>query len=373
MKTSVSMTALGELMVSQQESVDPSAYLSEVFELFSIPAYDSRKPDIVEGSAIGSAKKVVNPDDVLLSRIVPHIRRAWVVPNASGRRQIASSEWIVFRSPKFQPSYLRHLLMSDVFHAKFMNTVAGVGGSLLRARPAFVAQIQIPLPPLPEQKRIADILDRADAIRRKRHGFITEAHDFLTSLFLKTFGSPQHNPHSFRELPFGDVVENCDSRRVPLKQSDRDKRDGIYPYYGSVGIIDYLDDYLFDGDYLLISEDGKHLESRNRPIACLALGKFWVNNHAHVLAANGTVLLPYLARYMELKHIREFVTGIDQFKLNRGSLDRIPVAVPPMDRQLSFVAKEKHVLQMIGRSEVALKTAEDLFNSLVQRAFKGEL
>jgi type I restriction enzyme S subunit len=233
--------------------------------------------------------------------------------------------------------------------------------------------LAIPLPPLTEQKRIADILDKADSIRRKRQQSIKVAYDFLTSLFVKTFGSPQHNPHGYPIHPFGNVVENCDSRRVPLKQSDRDKRDGVYPYYGAVGIIDFLDDFLFDGDYLLISEDGKHLESRNRPIACLATGKFWVNNHAHVLAANGTVLLPYLARYMELKHIREFVTGIDQFKLNRSSLDRIPVAVPPMDTQLAFVAIEKHVLQIIAKSELAMANAETMFNSLRQRAFKGEL
>ena len=181
MSAIIDMTPLEELMAARQETVNPSAYLDEVFELFSIPAYDKQVPDVVAGSEIGSAKKVVEPGDVLLSRIVPHIRRAWVVPKANGKRQIGSGEWIVFRSRRFYPNYLRHLLMSNVFHAQFMNTVAGVGGSLLRARPAFVAQINIPLPPLSEQKRIADILDKADTIRRKLREAIRDAKALFVS------------------------------------------------------------------------------------------------------------------------------------------------------------------------------------------------
>jgi type I restriction enzyme M protein len=110
---------------------------------------------LLRGSEIGSQKKVVAPGDVLLSRIIPHIRRAWVVrENSDGRRQIASTEWIVFSSEEVVPGFLRQLLVSDFFHVSFMQTITGVGGSLSRANPAAVGEIKIPLPPLEVQKEI---------------------------------------------------------------------------------------------------------------------------------------------------------------------------------------------------------------------------
>jgi len=137
------MVPLGDLMASRVPSLDPSKYPKEVFELWSIPAFDTGQPEITEGANIGSSKKCVEPNDVLLSRIVPHIRRAWVVSKSQNEmRQLASSEWIVFRDESFYPDYLRHALTSDSFHSRFMQTVAGVGGSLLRARPDGVKKRQ---------------------------------------------------------------------------------------------------------------------------------------------------------------------------------------------------------------------------------------
>src|SRR5216684_3907316 len=145
------MIILEEIMACRNGSVDPASFPNEVFDLYSIRAFDNGEPEVVCGNTIGSTKQVVHPGDVLLSRIVPHIRRAWVVGENQGRRLIASGEWIVFRSKRFHPRFLRHALMSDKFHAQFMQTVAGVGGSLLRARPAQVATIRIPFPTFPEQ------------------------------------------------------------------------------------------------------------------------------------------------------------------------------------------------------------------------------
>lgn len=139
--------SLGDLALRKGGSVDPKKHLVELFELYSIPAFDSGAPEVVIGAEIGSSKKAVQPNDVMISRIVPHIRRACVVGQANRHRQIASSEWIIFRSERIWPQYLRWVLVGDVFHSAFMRTVSGVGGSLLRARPAEVFKISIPLPP----------------------------------------------------------------------------------------------------------------------------------------------------------------------------------------------------------------------------------
>ena len=154
-KTDYPLVRLGDLMPNAIPSIDPSKFPDEVFELWSIPAFDSGVPEVCEGRAIGSQKKCVMPGDVLVSKIVPHIRRSWVVKsNDHGRRQIASGEWITFRGARAAPQFLARFLVSDVFHSQFMQTVTGVGGSLLRANPEAVRSIQIPLPPLEVQKEI---------------------------------------------------------------------------------------------------------------------------------------------------------------------------------------------------------------------------
>jgi type I restriction enzyme S subunit len=185
--SATSMVAVGELMVSRGGSVDPLKFPNEAFDLYSIPAFDAGAPEIATGSSIGSTKQIVQPNDVLLSKIVPHIRRAWVVGGDRGRRLIGSGEWIVFRDKRILPEYLRHVLVGDPFHAQFMQTVSGVGGSLLRARPAFVAAIQIPVPPLEEQRRIAAILDQAETLRTQRRAALAELDALFASLQQRAF------------------------------------------------------------------------------------------------------------------------------------------------------------------------------------------
>ena len=177
-----SRAPIGQAMVKRNGSVDPSKSPDESFDLYSIPAYDRRTPDVVTGAEIGSAKQIVEPGDVLLSKIVPHIRRAWIVGAANGRRLIASGEWMVFRSEAVDANWLRHLLLSDRFHREFMATVAGVGGSLLRARPAQVAQISIPIPPIEEQRRIAAVLDQLDTLRLDYLEAAERCSELLTSM-----------------------------------------------------------------------------------------------------------------------------------------------------------------------------------------------
>lgn len=149
------MVKLKELM-RKTKSIDPGKYPDEEFALYSIPAYDNGIPEKIFGRDIGSSKILLKDSDVVLSKIVPHIRRTWVITD--GEKQIGSSEWIVFNDDRFDPQFIANYLKSDVFHYQLLTTVAGVGGSLNRARPAAVAELKIPLPPLGEQKRIAEIL-----------------------------------------------------------------------------------------------------------------------------------------------------------------------------------------------------------------------
>ena len=125
-----------------------------------------------------------------------------------------------------------------------------------------------------------------------------------------------------------DLCEILDSKRKPLSALQRAKKQGIYPYYGAQGIIDHLDEYLLDGEYLLVAEDGANLETRNQPIANIAKGKIWVNNHAHVLGSNGKCPLNLLGFILNNMNISPYVTGCAQPKLNQENLRNIEIELP---------------------------------------------
>lgn len=367
------MVKLDALMARRNGSVNPAKFLDEEFELHSIPAFDAGRPDFVNGSQIGSSKQVVQPNDVMISKIVPHIRRASVVGGSSGRRQIASGEWIVFRSERIFPNYLRQVLVSDDFNAKFMNTVAGVGGSLLRARPAEVAKIKIPLPPIPEQRRIAAILDKADALRAKRREAIAKLELLLQSVFLEMFGDPGRNPKDWPQLALGTICSNEDFKRKPIKKADREEREGPYPYYGASGIIDSFDDYIFDGERLLVAEDGANLVVRSTPVAFIARGQYWVNNHAHVLAESEHADLRFIEQALVLMDLKPYITGSAQPKLNQSNLERILLPMPPIKLQKKFreiCEKLESEKQHVVRQDHGM---DFLCQSLQQQAFAGEL
>lgn len=132
-------------------------------------------------------------------------------------------------------------------------------------------------------------------------------------------------------LPLGELTENFDVRRIPVKEIDR--KPGPYPYYGASGIVDRIDGYLFDGEYLLIGEDGENLRTRQTPIAFIATGKFWVNNHAHVFRGNLRADTRFLNYVLSQTDVSGYLTGSTMPKLTQGNLSRLPVIAPPLLEQ----------------------------------------
>ena len=131
--------------------------------------------------------------------------------------------------------------------------------------------------------------------------------------------------------PLGKLTKNFDSVRVPVKGADR--KSGKYPYYGASGIVDHVDGFLFDGEYLLIAEDGENLRTRQTPVAFMATGKFWVNNHAHIVQGNDRALTRYLSYALSQTEISGFLSGSTMPKLTQGNMNRIPVIEPPLPEQ----------------------------------------
>ena len=385
MKT-VPFVRLSKLMRSGTESLDPRRFAKEIFELYSIPAFETRLPEIVEGGSVGSAKQIVDRNDVLLSRIVPHIRRAWVVGQANGRRQIASGEWIVFRSKQADPRYLSHVLVGDDFHQRFMMTVAGVGGSLLRARSTQVAEIEIPLPNLNEQRRIAAILDEADALRAKRRAALAQLDEMAQAIFVETFGHPTTNPKDWPTCPISDIGKIVTGNTPPRSNA---------VYYGAA--IEWIksDNLNNPSYYATRAEEGLSLEgvavARVVPassilVTCIAGSPDCIGNSAMVdrtVSFNQQInaIIPTNCNphflYSQLRVgktlIQEASTASMKGMVSKSRFEQICVMVPPRTLQDQF---ERHAIKTeeVRANMVASSNALDsLFVSLQHRAFRGEL
>lgn len=160
-------------------------------------------------------------------------------------------------------------------------------------------------------------------------------------------------PETWKYCKFDDVLINRDSERIPVSVAERKKLDKVYDYYGASGVIDKVDSYLFDETLLLIGEDGANLLSRSTPIAFLARGKYWVNNHAHILAATEHILLEYAEIVINSMSLVPYVTGAAQPKLSQNMMNKIAIPVPPKEEQ-------QRIVDMLGGAFKILDTIDEL-------------
>ncbi len=158
---------------------------------------------------------------------------------------------------------------------------------------------------------------------------------------------------------FGELVISRDSERVPVSKEERSTRPKTFDYYGASGVIDKIDDYLFDKPLLLIGEDGANLINRSTPIAFIARGKYWVNNHAHVLDGLSEEFLRYIELFINAIDLKPYVTGTAQPKMNQAKMNSIPIALPPLAEQHRIVAKVDELMALCDRLEESLGISED--------------
>ncbi len=271
-----------------------------------------------------------------------------------------------------------------------MNTVAGVGGSLLRARPEYVAAIEIPLPPLEEQRRIAAILDKADAIRRKRHKAIELTEQFLKSVFLDMFGDPVTNPKGWPSIALGELVDEkrpitygilkpgpfvpqgIIMLRIQDIQGGRVSYDDLHRV--STSLSDQYRRTLLHGGEIVVSLVGTIGLAAIVPSELKGAN---VHRNLAVVVPNEKIDLVYLHNYMTSDHcqfqFQQMTKGGNQGLLNLGDLRELLVPVPPRDQQATYrslvhahAAFNRNLCNSSSRTNA-------LFNSLVQRAFRGEL
>jgi len=379
-------------------------------------------PEIRSFSEVRKGYTAFQNDDVIFAKITPCMEngKAAVARNLLNNLGFGSTEYIVFRSKgAILPDYFHHYIRQESYRKLAESNMTGSVGQK-RVPKDFVQNSMIPLPSLSEQYRIVSAiealfarldaanekLDRVPEILKKfRESVLATACDgrltedwreatsdlkdkneiIKTEPSLKTrynnedekFQVNSMIPNSWKYVTFTSIIENFDGKRIPLKSEDRKKRQGDYPYYGASGIIDYIDDYIFDGNFLLISEDGANLLARNTPIAFIAKGQFWVNNHAHIVQTRFNIPLEYLKIFFNGFDLQYYITGSAQPKLTQSNLNKIQIPLPPLPEQQEIVRRVDALFAFADSIEAKVTAArektEKLRQSILAKAFSGQL
>ncbi|MBY5405902.1 restriction endonuclease subunit S [Rhizobium leguminosarum] len=184
-------------------------------------------------------------------------------------------------------------------------------------------------------------------------------------------------PRGWVEADFMEIIELHDAVRVPLNKAERSRRPGPYPYYGANGLVDHIDQYLFDGDYVLLAEDGGNFDIPGKPVAYQVGGKFWVNNHAHILKPKASIPTSFILHWCNNWNWMPFVGGTTRLKLTQEGMRKVRLAIPPLAEQKRIVAKLDALNAKSARARTELARIETLVSRYKQavliKAFSGEL
>lgn len=234
-----------------------------------------------------------------------------------------------------------------------------------------ILEYEFSLPSEDEQRAIASVLSSLDAKIDLLHRQNKTLEGMAEALFRQWFVEEE----GWEEGRLGDIIEIHDSKRVPLSSLQRaDMQTGkLYPYYGAATIMDQVNDFLFDGEYILLGEDGTVVTEEGFPVLQYATGKFWVNNHAHVIQAKPPYSNRYLWTYLKRQSIADIVTGAVQPKISQGNLKALPIVLPPTEVVDLICAAIAPLYAKLDKNIEQTKTLTALRDTLLPKLMSGEV
>ena len=275
----------------------------------------------------------------------------------------------VSNTSELLPEYLMMWFSRSEFdrEASFY-AVGGVRGSLEWND---FCDMRLPIPSIEKQREIVAEYNTLQNRIETNKKLIATLEQTAQALYKHTFVDnidPNNLPSGWRMGTVGSDVNCFDYKRKPLSEDERRNIKGEYPYYGAISVVDYINSYLFDGTYILFSEDGANIiDELGHPALQYVWGKFWVNNHAHVLQGNDIVSTEYL--FMALKNVdaHELVTGAAQPKINQQNMNEIQVIIPIKDSMTEFTAKVKPLFDLYKTSIEENETLKSMQTLLLSK------
>lgn len=314
-------------------------------------------------------------DEIIISNVGANVGTVFRCPKLQYKMSLAPNSIMV--KFKGNDDFYFHWLRGHNGQQMLKSIVTG------SAQPKFnktnFKEMLAPVPPIEEQNIIASILNSLDEkieLNKKiNNNLEQQAKALYKDWFFDftPFSTDGNIPDGWRLGTVSDIIQLHDSKRVPLSGAERDKMAKIYPYYGATSLMDYVDNYLFDGIYLLLGEDGTVVDSLGFPILQYVYGQFWVNNHAHIITGKEGFSVEELYLFFSLTNIKSIVTGAVQQKVSQQNLKKVPAIIPSKDALSAFDELIQPIFSQIRNLRDENARLADLRDTLLPKLMSGEL
>jgi len=290
--------------------------------------------------------------------------------------------------------FIKYIMLSHAFK-HYINTYS-TGTTIKNMGLKQMRAFRLNLPEINEQKAIAHILSTLDDKIEVNNQINKTLENMAQAIFKQWFvafefpnedGEPYKSsggemveselgmiPKGWEVKVLGEIIDIHDSKRIPLSKNEREKREKIYPYYGAASLMDYVDKFIFDGIYVLLGEDGTVVNEDGSPVLQYVWGKFWVNNHAHVLTGRLEDSVNFLYILLKNINIRSAVTGAVQLKINQKNLCSIKIALPKDNTLISkYISTTNHIFHNYRVASEENQVLTKLRGTLLPKLMSGEI
>ena len=325
--------------------------------------------------APNSDKYILKPNDIVFARTGGSTGRNYFYDGSDGVFVYAGFLIKFSIDPeKVNPKYVKYYCRSKQYNDWVQSFNTGSTRGNINAQ--IFGNMEIPLPERKQQDYLVSILEPIDEkIRNNKQvndNLLAQAQTLYKQFF--PYGVQDDLPDGWRIGTVGEIIEIHDSKRIPLSGADRTKMEKkIYPYYGAASLMDFVDNYIFDGKYLLLGEDGTVVDDAGYPILQYVWGQFWVNNHAHILA--GRLGYDVESLYMLFKQtpVKSIVTGAVQPKISQANLRSVQVVIPPEHNLREYNDLVEPLFSLFRANEEECKTFTALRDMLLPKLMSGEI
>lgn len=292
------------------------------------------------------------------------------------RYVISQSQFRVKCNKKVLPEYLVYYFHTAIGQHKLLSNASQVGVPALARASTTFQKIEVEIPDVKTQQKVVSVLNAIEEKINVNRSINENLQQQAAALYGKYFpyATTDELPAGWRVGTVGDIVEIHDSKRIPLSGAQRAKMEKrIYPYYGATSLMDYVDEYIFDGKYLLLGEDGTVVDEYGYPILQYVWGKFWVNNHAHILTGKLGFNVESLWLLFKRTPVKSIVTGAVQPKISQANLRSVQVVIPPKNELDKFNELIRPMFDHIRQHQEQNNTLTAMRDALLPKLMSGEV
>ena len=324
------------------------------------------------------ARRKVKYNSIIYSTVRPNQLHHGIVKNQPDNFLVSTGFVVIdVDNNKAVPDYIYYILNQQEITEHLQDIAEQSVSTYPSIKPSDIENLEVIMPDIDTQKRIVSILDTIDRKitqnEKINNNLLEHARLMYKNRFIDMTTFDGIMPNEWHMGTVSEIIKFHDSKRVPLSSRERTCLEKIYPYYGATSVMDYVDRYLFDGVYLLIGEDGTVIDNKGFPILQYVEGKFWVNNHAHIITGKNGYSVELLYLLLSMTNVQSIVTGAVQPKISQANLNKLPVVIPSTTEIQSFDSIIQPIfsqIRILRAENDRLATTRD---TLLPKLMSGEL